>query len=107
MIKVLLLFLILLIQSLGQSLNTTRLDKHKKILIEAPPIASERKVFFQMAKQLVENGYDVSILVPLGSPQEFEAPLYGIKAIPLKGLREEFLQTIYKGAPTNQINFGE
>ena len=44
--KVFLLFLTLLIQSLGQSLNTTRLDKHKKILIEAPPIASERKVFF-------------------------------------------------------------
>ena len=60
-----------------------------------------------MAKQLVENGYDVSILVPLGSPQEFEAPLYGIKAIPLKGLREEFMQGIYKDLQTNQISLSD
>ena len=56
-----------------------------------------------MAKQLVENGYDVSLMVPLGSLQEKEAPLYGIKAIPFKGLREEFLQKIYKDLQTNQI----
>ena len=42
-------------------------------------------------------------MVPLGSLQEKEAPLYGIKAIPFKGLREEFLQKIYKDLQTNQI----
>ena len=107
MIKIFLLFLVLVILSLGQSLNTTRLNKVNKILIEAPPISSERKIFFQMAKQLVENGYDVSIMVPLGSPQELEAPLYGIKPIPFKGLREEFMQGIYKDLQTNQISLSD
>ena len=107
MIKVFLLFLVLVILSLGQSLNTTRLNGVKKILIQTPPLGSERKIFFQMAKQLVQNGYDVSLMVPLGSLQEKEAPLYGIKAIPFKGLREDFLQTIYKALQTNQIKLDD
>ncbi len=58
-------------------------------------MASERKLFFQMAKKLVEHGYDVTLVVPQGSPYENQAPSFGIKPMVLKGLSEEFLETIY------------
>ena len=64
-------------------------------------MSSERKIFFQMAKKLVEHGYDVTLVVPQGSPYEKQAPLFGIKPIVLKGLREEFLDTIYYAFQTN------